>query len=56
MSSVILFVYSYSIASIKIPLGRTATIEEVASAYIFLMMNTFITGQKIAVDGGIMLA
>jgi NAD(P)-dependent dehydrogenase (short-subunit alcohol dehydrogenase family) len=38
-----------------IPLGRTATLLEVASAYIFLMKNGFITGQQIAVDGGVML-
>lgn len=36
-----------------IPLGRTAKIEEVASAYLFLMQNNFITGQTIAVDGGV---
>lgn len=39
----------------SIPLGRTATIDELAQAYLFLMSNTFITGQHIAVDGGIML-
>ncbi len=38
-----------------IPLKRTATLDEIASAYIFLMKNSFITGQKVAVDGGIML-
>ncbi|MDE1190312.1 MAG: SDR family oxidoreductase [Pantoea sp.] len=38
-----------------IPLGRTAEIDELASAYLFLMQNDFITGQQIAVDGGIML-
>jgi len=38
-----------------IPLGRTATIDEIAAAYLFLMGNSFITGQQIAVDGGIML-
>lgn len=38
-----------------IPLKRTATVEEVASAYIFLMENDFITGQTISVDGGISL-
>lgn len=38
-----------------IPLGRTAEIEELASAYLFLMKNNFITGQQLAVDGGIML-
>lgn len=38
-----------------IPLGRTATIDELASTYIFLMTNSFITGEQIAVDGGVML-
>lgn len=37
----------------EIPLGRVATIAEVASVYIFLMENTFITGQTITVDGGL---
>jgi len=41
--------------SSAIPLGRTARIDEVASAYIFLMENTFITGQTITVDGGLTL-
>lgn len=39
----------------SIPLGRTATIDELAGAYLFLMQNTFITGQHLAIDGGIML-
>jgi len=30
-------------------------IEEIASAYVHLMNNGFITGQVIAVDGGVML-
>lgn len=38
-----------------IPLKRTADIDELAQAYLFLMKNSFITGQHIAVDGGIML-
>lgn len=38
-----------------IPLKRIAQIEELAMTYIFLMKNGFITGQHIAVDGGIML-
>ncbi|KAA8996666.1 SDR family oxidoreductase [Affinibrenneria salicis] len=38
-----------------IPLKRLATIDELASAYIFLLENGFITGQRLAVDGGIML-
>lgn len=49
------------VASIKqhfeqvIPLKRTASIDELASAYLFLITNSFITGQHIAVDGGVML-
>ena len=39
----------------RIPLKRLATIEEVASAYLYLMGNDFITGQRLAVDGGIRL-
>ena len=39
----------------SIPLGRTATIDELAQAYLFLLQNNFITGQHIAIDGGIML-
>ncbi|MCX4909025.1 SDR family oxidoreductase [Streptomyces sp. NBC_00878] len=38
-----------------IPLGRTATIDELAGAYLFLITNDFVTGQQLAVDGGIML-
>jgi NAD(P)-dependent dehydrogenase (short-subunit alcohol dehydrogenase family) len=38
-----------------IPLKRTARIDEVAMAYVFLMENTFINGQTIAVDGGLEL-
>jgi len=38
-----------------IPLGRTANIEELAAAYVFLMTNGFVTGQHLAVDGGVML-
>lgn len=38
-----------------IPLKRTATIDEVASTYLFLMSNGFINGQTIAVDGGVTL-
>jgi len=39
----------------NIPLHRLASIDELASAYLFLLQNDFITGQHIAVDGGIML-
>jgi NAD(P)-dependent dehydrogenase (short-subunit alcohol dehydrogenase family) len=39
----------------KVPLKRLATVREVASAYVYLMTNDFITGQSLAVDGGVML-
>ena len=38
-----------------VPLKRLGTVEEVASAYVHLMTNGFITGQVLAVDGGVML-
>ncbi|HDG1684601.1 TPA: SDR family oxidoreductase [Kluyvera cryocrescens] len=38
-----------------IPLGRTASIDDLAQTYLFLLQNDFITGQHIAIDGGIML-
>jgi len=40
----------------SVPLRRTATPGEVAAAYVLLMTSTFITGQVLAVDGGVMLA
>lgn len=39
----------------SVPLKRVGTVEEVASAYVHLMTNGFITGQVLAVDGGVML-
>ena len=39
----------------SVPLERLATVEEVASAYVYLMGNNFITGQVLTVDGGVML-
>lgn len=41
--------------SAAIPLGRTATLDEIASGYLFVLGNEFVTGQQIAIDGGIML-
>ncbi|WP_125589979.1 SDR family oxidoreductase [Companilactobacillus jidongensis] len=37
----------------NIPLKRISKIEEVASAYIYLMQNDFVTGQVLRVDGGV---
>jgi pteridine reductase len=36
----------------RMPLKRTATTEEVASALEFLIKNEYVTGQTIVVDGG----
>jgi NAD(P)-dependent dehydrogenase (short-subunit alcohol dehydrogenase family) len=38
-----------------VPLQRLGTVDEVASAYLYLINNRFITGQSLAVDGGVML-
>lgn len=40
----------------RVPLQRVATVSEVAAAYLHLMTNGFITGQTVAIDGGVMLA
>jgi NAD(P)-dependent dehydrogenase (short-subunit alcohol dehydrogenase family) len=37
------------------PLGRLGTVPEVASIYLELITNGFITGQVVSVDGGVML-
>lgn len=36
----------------RLPLKRAATLDEVASALVFLLKNEYITGQTIHVDGG----
>lgn len=37
----------------NVPLKRVAKPAEVASAYLYLMQNQFVTGQVLAVDGGV---
>ncbi|MFT4084206.1 MAG: SDR family oxidoreductase [Nocardioides sp.] len=37
------------------PLSRTATVSEVACAYLFCLTCTYLTGQTITVDGGVSL-
>jgi NAD(P)-dependent dehydrogenase (short-subunit alcohol dehydrogenase family) len=39
----------------SVPLKRLGTVQEVASAYVHLITNGFITGKVLAVDGGVML-
>ena len=38
-----------------VPLKRLGTVEQVASSFVHLIANGFITGQVLAVDGGVML-
>lgn len=37
----------------NVPLKRVAQIDEVASGYLYLMQNDFITGQVLRIDGGV---
>ena len=41
----------------EIPLGRFASVDEIANVAIFLCsdLNTYITGETVAVDGGVMI-
>jgi NAD(P)-dependent dehydrogenase (short-subunit alcohol dehydrogenase family) len=39
----------------QVPLKRVGTVADVASTYIHLIANAFVTGQVFAVDGGVML-
>jgi len=39
----------------SVPLKWIASVEEVASTYLHVMSNGYITGQFVAVDGGVML-
>jgi len=39
----------------KVPLGRAATVEEVADAILFMARSAYITGEVLAVDGGLQL-
>lgn len=41
--------------SAGVPLKRVATVREVATAYLYLMQNDFVTGQVLTVDGGVEL-
>jgi NAD(P)-dependent dehydrogenase (short-subunit alcohol dehydrogenase family) len=40
----------------QVPLGRLATVGDVAASYIHLMSGEFITGQVLAIDGGVAAA
>ena len=38
-----------------IPLKRYGTVDDIASAAVFLAKNTYITGQVLNVDGGMVM-
>ena len=38
--------------SCQFPMKRLATMDEIASAYLWLMVNTYVTGLVMVVDGG----
>jgi NAD(P)-dependent dehydrogenase (short-subunit alcohol dehydrogenase family) len=40
----------------QVPLARLATVSEVAASYLHFMTGSFITGQVLAVDGGVAVA
>ena len=42
----------YRQAAEKLPVGHVGEAGEVAQAYVFLMEQTYITGQTLNVDGG----
>jgi NAD(P)-dependent dehydrogenase (short-subunit alcohol dehydrogenase family) len=39
----------------KLPVGHVGEVEEIAEAYLFLMRETYATGQVLRVDGGVEL-
>ncbi|MGQ5261722.1 SDR family oxidoreductase [Micromonospora sp. ZYX-F-536] len=46
----------YRQSAASVPLGRVGEVDDVASAYLFTMVNPFTTGTVLTVDGGSVLA
>jgi NAD(P)-dependent dehydrogenase (short-subunit alcohol dehydrogenase family) len=46
----------YRDAAARLPVGHVGDPDEVAEAYLYLMQQTYITGQTLIVDGGGTLA
>lgn len=45
----------YQRAAERIPVGHVGEAEEIAEAYLYLMRQSYVTGQVVVVDGGAML-
>jgi NAD(P)-dependent dehydrogenase (short-subunit alcohol dehydrogenase family) len=46
----------YASESRRLPVGHVASAEEIAQGYLYLMRQSFVTGQTLAIDGGGLLA
>ncbi|MEU8185506.1 SDR family oxidoreductase [Micromonospora sp. NPDC049044] len=46
----------YRLSAASVPLGRVGEVDDVASAYLFTMVNPYTTGTVLTVDGGTVLA
>jgi NAD(P)-dependent dehydrogenase (short-subunit alcohol dehydrogenase family) len=46
----------YREAAERLPVGHVGEPDEIAAAYLYLMQQTYITGQTLIVDGGGTLA
>jgi NAD(P)-dependent dehydrogenase (short-subunit alcohol dehydrogenase family) len=46
----------YASEARRLPVGHIADPQEIAEGYLYLMRQTFVTGQTLAIDGGGLLA
>jgi NAD(P)-dependent dehydrogenase (short-subunit alcohol dehydrogenase family) len=42
----------YASEARRLPVGHVADAQEIAEGYLYLMRQTFVTGQTLAIDGG----
>lgn len=42
----------YASEARRLPLGHVAEAQEIAAGYLYLMRQTFVTGQTLMIDGG----
>ncbi len=46
----------YAAEAERLPVGHVAEPQEIADGYLYLMRQTFVTGQTLTIDGGGLLA